>query len=368
MDMPFVPATFSMRKTKCTSGPATPWNPLANGSVLSVCVEGDSAYVAGRFTSIGGSFRTNLAAVSVATAAAASWNPNPDAPVGSIVKTGSLVFASGTFTNIGGALRQSLAGLDATTGLATAWNPSPTPRLPMNGGLPALMPLAIANGQVFVGGNFTSIAGEPRNGAASFDSLSGALTSWDPYFVAGNPQDIAVSGDRAYVVGTFRGVNGVERHALAALDESTGIPADWNPTVDGFVVASAMHDGKLYFGGTFTNVNAAARSHLAAVDMNSGAITSWSPHVGAREKRPGHVINDMLITNSTIDVAGGFTNIAGETRENLAALELSGTLTSWDVSANYGKYSSSVIRIASYDGLLYIGGLFSMVNGETGWR
>jgi hypothetical protein len=137
----------------------TAWNPNPDGYDISVlAIAGDTVYVGGSFTAIGGQARNRLAALDATTGAATAWNPNPDSWVGSLAVSGETVYAGRNFTAIGGQARNRLAALDATTGAATAWNPN------VDGGVLAL---AVAGDTVYVGGSFTQISGVPRAGFAA---------------------------------------------------------------------------------------------------------------------------------------------------------------------------------------------------------
>ena len=57
----------------------------------------------------------------------------------------------GYFWNIGGQPRHRIAALDVVTGEATSWNPD------VNGSVYAL---AVSEGTVYAGGEFTSIGGQ----------------------------------------------------------------------------------------------------------------------------------------------------------------------------------------------------------------
>src|SRR5439155_4152515 len=111
------------------TGEASAWNPHARGNgnspsaVGALAVSGDNVYAGGRFTSIGGRARHNIAALDADTGQPTGWNPGADGEVDALVVSGGRVFASGEFHNIGGQARTYIAALDTATGQATAWNP-----------------------------------------------------------------------------------------------------------------------------------------------------------------------------------------------------------------------------------------------------
>jgi len=150
-----------------TSGSATAWDPdptdISAVLVNTIMVSGGTVYAGGRFTTIGGQPRRNLAALDAATGAATAWNPSPDdlygnAEILALAVDGGSVYAGGSFSSIGGQARFNLAALSVSTGLATDWAPTPNS---------TTRALSVGNGHVFAGGDFTSIGGEPQAGIAA---------------------------------------------------------------------------------------------------------------------------------------------------------------------------------------------------------
>src|SRR2546423_14771364 len=80
-------------------------------------------------------------------------------PVWALVRCAGRLDVGGDFTSIGGKARNSIAALDASTGLATDWNPNPTAPF----GDAIVMALAVSGSNVYLGGNFTAVGGQPRH-------------------------------------------------------------------------------------------------------------------------------------------------------------------------------------------------------------
>ena len=138
----------------------------------------NNIYVGGNFASIGGQTRNAVARLSVAGAGAAdaTWNPNADGDVTAFVLDGSgHVYAGGNFLGfdspvfaIGGGVRNSVARL-STSGMGAAdcyWIAN------ANGPVAALA--LDASNDLYVGGNFSTIAATSKFG---FAELSGASAS-----------------------------------------------------------------------------------------------------------------------------------------------------------------------------------------------
>src|SRR5437867_800915 len=73
--------------------------------------------------------------------------------------SGNTVYVGGQFTSVGGRSQVGIAALDATTGLATPWSPSV-------GG--AVLAIAVSGNTVYVGGEFTTVDGRPHRFHARF--------------------------------------------------------------------------------------------------------------------------------------------------------------------------------------------------------
>ena len=148
----------------------------------------------------------------------------------------------------------------------------------------------------------------PRSNILAFDLTTGALTSFAPKL---NGQALAVTaspdGRRLYVGGDFTTVNGQPRSRLAALDPATGALIDsFAPKVGGSVRSIVATGSFVYIGGNFTTVGSTARSRLAAVAANGGALLSWAPKANGR-------VNAMALSpdGQQMVIGGAFTTMNG---------------------------------------------------------
>jgi len=351
-----------------TTGLATAWDPNANNDVSALAVSGTTVYAGGYFTSIGAgaglAARNYLAALDATTGTATAWDPNANAGITALAVSGSTVYAGGYFTSIGAGAglvtRNRLAEIDTTTGLATAWDPNANS---------LITALAVSGSTVYAGGYFTSIGAgaglAARNYLAAIDATTGLATAWDPN--ANNwVGTLAVSGSTVYAGGNFIMIGGQAHNNLAAVDASTGIPTAWNPnptggvgyfgtTVNSFIISG----NTVYVGGCFTSIGGQTRNNLAAIDATTGAATAWDPNLtGGDVLGPG--IYALAISGNTMYAGGDFTDVGGQLRNNLAAIDATtGLATAWDPNAN-----SWVVTLALSGSTVYAGGYFTSISGQ----
>jgi uncharacterized delta-60 repeat protein len=287
----------------------TSWDPAADALIFALTKSGAKIYAGGAFSNIGGQPRNGIAELDMATGAATAWNPNPSNSVTSLAASGSSIYAGGAFTSIGGQPRNRIAALDIATGTATAWDPN------ANG---IVNTLAVSGGTIFAGGAFTNIGGQVRNRIASLDASSGLANPWNPN-ANGTVNKVIVSGSTIFAGGAFTNIGGQPRNRIAAVDASTGLATPWDPNASGGfspdIRALDLSGGTVYTGGSFTNIGGQPRNGIAALDAVTGSALSWDAN--ADDFRAEAV---LPTGGGLVYVCGRFANLLGQRRDGLAAV------------------------------------------------
>lgn len=335
------------------------WVPSPNAEVDALALSGATLYVGGQFSTIGGTSRSNVAAVSAATGTATSWNPNPDSTVDAIAVSGSTVYVAGSFANVGTTARAGLAAISASSGSVTTWNPAPSPAA-------SVTAIAVSpdGNTVYAGGTFTQIGANSASLsrlAAISASTGDASTTWAP--APNNTVDALVlssDGGTLYVGGTFTliGSAAQTRNDVAAVSTSDpGNPTSWDPsTVGSSVSALALSSdgGTIYVGGTFTQIGGQSRQDLAAVTTSSSATaTSWQEDADASP-------NALAATSSAVGVGGAISSVGLQSRSRLAAVSTSGTLLDFNPGPNN---TVNALAVSPDSSTVYVGGNFTSIGG-----
>lgn len=392
------------------------WNPSTNGDIRSfVLSETDNQlYVGGRFSTIGGVSRNGIARLNTSGGAIvdATWNPTATlhgflGDVRVLALAGSTLYAGGLFSEIGGQPRNSVARLSTADGTADHWNPdagesafsgqrrevhalllaSDGSRVHLGGtfnkvdaadalsfatvekntgdliagfedldiGSPGEINALVKSGNdLYFGGYFFRVNGEPLQHLGKLDTTTGQVVNWDAGF-GGQVFALAVDGASVYAGGRFTDVGGLERNHIAKLSGAdAAVDAAWNPDFSGDIHALLLQGNALYVGGKFSKVNNTYRQRLAKITADTGTLDpAWDPAVN----------NDVyVLTHSGADlfVGGRFSEIGSLSRNRLAKIDAaSGVVdSSWSVDANREVYALAVQGDA-----LFVGGSFTEISG-----
>jgi hypothetical protein len=293
----------------------------------------------------------------------ASWSPSQDGhAVLSLALTASTLYVGGTFSVIDGQPRQGLAAFDVDSGGLLPWDPHPDGSVVLG---PVVRALAARGDTVFVAGDFRLIGAQPRICLAALDGRTGRALDWYPG--ASNSEILALKlrGNALFLGGYFTQIGGLTRNRAAAVDASTGVVLPWNPDVSGpddvyvgsaRVWALGVRDSTVYLGGQFLGVGDQSRNALAAVDADSGRVLPWNPSPAHTYTYPYPYVRSLFVQGDTIYVGGNFESIGGADRISLAAIDAAtGQALDWNPRPDSDH---DVIALAVSGGVVYAGGTF----------
>ena len=161
---------------------------------------------------------------------------------------------------------RGLSNLSLTTGAADAsWDPQVSPAA-----------IALSGTTLYLGGGFTSVAGQARAHLAAIDVNTAALLPWQPSVPAPVTSMAVSSTGTVFVSGGFSTIGGLARHHLAAIDAS-GAVTPWIADARPDTATLTAAPGTLLVSSSIAATGNVPRSHLAAFDLTSGALLPWAP-------------------------------------------------------------------------------------------
>lgn len=327
---------------------ATDWNPGLDNGVDALALVGSSLFVVGAFSTVGGLTRNNAAEINTVTGAVTGWDPEPNGEVYCIAPHDNTVYMGGAYSKVGGVPRFCLAAVDSSVGTPLPW--SPTPDQWVN-------TISVYRNRVYVGGEFGNMSGVGHSYVAAVDSATGAVLPWDPS-AASSVYALCADKNTVYVGGDFRFIGAMRRGSIAAFDLVTGRPTPerFGGGANGPVYCLGVSGTTLYAGGAFLGIFGLDRPRLASYDLSASQGTGWDP-------RPDDIVDAVIPTSTGVYVAGRFLHIgpAQAARDNVAALDSTGTPTAWSPVISSGVIFAMALRETT----AYLGGRIISVDGEA---
>jgi hypothetical protein len=207
--------------------------------------------------------------------------------VNAIVQIGSRVIVGGDFT----AVRQTANGPDIARSHIFAFNASTgaidtgfKPNLDRS----VLALEASPDGNVFVGGNFTTVNGASVSRLVKLDVTNGQRISSFTATADGRVRALVMRGNTLYVAGAFGRLSGATRGNLGAVNATTGaIDSNLNlPFTEGFTAGTSpwvytidvSPDGrKLIAIGNFRRIGGVERVQAGVIDLSTtpASVANW---------------------------------------------------------------------------------------------
>jgi len=162
-----------------------------------------------------------------------------------------------------------------------------------------------SDGEILIGGEFTQVKGANASSSLSRDGLAriqptGTVDSdFNPNALGAIGAVAVQANGQVLVGGSFSSIGGVTVSNLARLNTDGSVDTTFAPSPNGLVTSIAIQsNGMIVFGGAFTYVGATPLDYIARVNPNGGAVdTTFNPSANGQ-------INAIAITTKT-----GSTNV-----------------------------------------------------------
>jgi len=219
-----------------------------------------------------------------------------------------------------------------------------------------------ANGQIFVGGSFTTWNGVTVNGIARLNS-DGTI---DPSFTttgtgpAGRPRTfLEQGGGKVLVGGDFEFWNGVLVNGLVRLNADGTIDPSFTASgaSDSTYALVRQSDGKILVGGEFSQWNGVAVGHLVRLSADGTLDTTFTTGTGADSSVP----TIALQADGKILVGGYFANWNGVAAGRIVRLNADGTLDTTFTTGTGADGGISTVVVQA-DGRILVGGYLTTWN------
>jgi uncharacterized delta-60 repeat protein len=230
--------------------------------------------------------------------------------------------------------------------------------------------LALTNGQLLIGGSFSSVNGVERHGLARLNADGSLDLLWDAHLNPGANVNamLAQPGGGVLIGGWFTNLNGLGRTNVARLNSDgspdTSFNAGSGPN-GSVTVMTATPDGGALIAGYFTGVAGLARTNLAKLTATGAADPAFNSGTGTAA---GYKIEALACQGDRILVGGYFHTFSGNSSANLLRLKSDGSFDPDFTAGNAARngLNGDVYSIAvQADGRVLVAGIFDAVGTAT---
>ncbi|MGI8786426.1 MAG: beta strand repeat-containing protein [Pyrinomonadaceae bacterium] len=325
------------------------------GSVEALTISGNDLYVGGQFTSTADNSLTNLGNIARYDVSGNAWSPLTGSGL-----NGNSVFALlivGSDLIVGGRFTETANGATKNINNIARYNSGAWKALGANNGIALdriVNAVAVdANGNIYVGGNFTQAAGGATtnlNHIARFNVADNTWSALNNNGLNGNVNALAISGDTLYVGGDFSmtgdntmPLNRIARYNITSGGWSalTGSVSNGNG-LNNSVYALTISGSSLFVGGDFTQTVGDSPTNMNRIAGYDTAANTWSALTGSVPNGNGlnNSVYALTISGSSLFVGGGFTQTIGDSSTTLNRIARYDTSTNiWSALANNGLNS-----------------------------
>ncbi|HZN17431.1 MAG TPA: malectin domain-containing carbohydrate-binding protein [Micromonosporaceae bacterium] len=312
--------------------------------------------------------------------------------VRAIYDAGTKVIAVGSFTTVQNRnsttdiIRNYVLAFDKATGVVdNAFVPA------VDGEVSAVIPGPSA-GTVYLAGKFNTVNGVTRRKVALVNVSNGAVvSSFAPPAINGAVGDVVLVGGRLLIGGIFTLVGGQPRNGLASLNASTGARDDyltvaltenhnWTPEEDGAKAGvgadklAASPDGtKLVVIGNFKKANGVLHDQIVKIDLGPTAATIADWNTDRFQPRCAWWAFDTWMRDVAFSPDGAFFVVA--TTGAAFTGTLCDTASRWEAGATGSNVAptwvnwsggDTILSVAVTEQAVYVGGHIRWMNNTYG--
>jgi len=214
----------------------------------------------------------------------------------------------------------------------------------------------------------TRAAGAATQTAGAAARGAGAATQQPGFWVTNEPVRASLLvGSTLYVGGDFTYEGPPAGHAVA-LDPASGAARTPFPRIGGTVTAAAPDgSGGWFAGGTLTTAGGLSLGDLVHVRSDGSVDPSFAPRPGPDPAAP-RIVTALAAVDGVLYVGGTFTTIGGQSRTAVAALNpVTGAAGAWNpalgIDPNFGPPEVDALAVGG--GAVYAGGRFASAGGTS---
>jgi uncharacterized delta-60 repeat protein len=213
--------------------------------------------------------------------------------------------------------------------LASAQYPPPDSFNPDAGGggvYDAYSLVVQADGKILVGGSFSTLGGQTRNGIGRLNADGTLDSAFDPG--VGGVYSLAVQADGKILVGgSFSTLGGRLCSGFGRLNADGTLDFAYHTPFDQYIVRSLVvqADGKILVGSIFTWLSGAPPYYLCRLNADGTLDSAFAHLIPPWEES---IYSIAVQADGKILVGGDFTTLHGQPRNGIGRLNADGTLDS----------------------------------------
>lgn len=338
---------------------------INNEVKIAIPDENGGWYIGGKFTKIDGINRIGLAHIFADGQFDNGFDLHLNGEITSLLQNGDELFLSGSFTVVAGKTVPYLAIYNLKSKTVKDWSTK------LAGPIKAM---TITSSTLIIGGHFSKQDVEVQGGAAMVNTSSGSLLYEKKFPLVAGSINASISDGQGgwFIGGTFTAVGSKHVSNLAHILNDYTVDPNWQGETNDSVTGLYLDSGKLFVGGFFNQVNSAERKLIAALDASNGSLLGWDAKI-----KDGLFVKTIVGEGNLIFIGGDFEGVGTKANRALAAVnKTSGLASDWnpkltlidinpsDAVPNY----PNVTDIQIYNSKIFIGGQFDGLDDSNGTK